>query len=338
MKKIFFSLLFIFVLISCTNDDDLNVNQVNNNNEIIDNNNEQKNSDENIEKKVVYTSIYPIYFLAKSFLWNNAEVINITPSWWEPHHYEPSLKQIWEMWKANLIILNWLWLEPYEEKLIENLQEVNIVMISEKLSNLLSIEEHSHKEEHDVEHEDHEEEHQNWEEYYWDHDHWNIDPHTWLSPKLYLELANILYIELENNWFENLDKSIIQDLENLEIKYNEWLSNCKKDKIVTTHKAFWYLARDYWFEQKAILWINPEEEPSAKDITTIIDFIKEQNLNYIYSEKFLSQKLSDTVKNEVWINSLVLQTLETIWEEKDDNYITIMNENLDNLKIWLECK
>lgn len=265
-----------------------------------------------MEKPVIYTSFYPIYFLVKSLVWENAEVINLVPAWWEPHEYEPTLKQISEIWKSNLIVLNWLWIESYEGKLKQNVKNVPIIILNDKLDNIIKTD---------------------WDSY--------SDPHTWLSPKEYKQLANILIIELEKNWFLNLDKSILQKIDNLDTSYTEWLKNCSQKEIVTSHEAFWYLARDYGFSQHAIMWISPEQEPSLKDIAWVIDLIKKEKLKYIFSEEFVSTRFSDTVKKETWVQVLTLHPLETISSDEEiakEDYISIMDKNLEKLKIWLECK
>lgn len=306
MKKVMFMMLrfFFSVLIftSCTNWNWW---------ELIKSNDKQEQN-QKIEKPVIYTSFYPIYFLVKSFVWENADVINLVPAWWEPHEYEPTLKQISEMWKSNLIVLNWLWIESYEGKLVQNIKNVPIITLSEKLDNLIKL---------------------GW--------NTNTDPHTWLSPKEYIEIANALVLELEKKWFTNLDKSILQKLNDLDVSYTEWLKNCSQKEIVTSHEAFWYLARDYGFSQHAIMWISPEQEPSLKDIAWVIELVKKDNLKYIFSEEFVSPRFSDTVKKETWVQVLNLHPLETISSDEEiakEDYLSIMDKNLEKLKLWLECK
>ena len=304
MKKCIILIAFIFILFSCS----------------IENNSVQENNTywkETQDKKVVYTSFYPIYFLANSLIWSQANVINLVPTWWEPHEFEPTLKQIANMQNSDLIILNWLWIESYEEKLMTSVGTWKVIMVSEELQNLIKLTE----------------------ENYW-HEHWNTDPHTWLSPKVYLEMANILAYELEKRWFK-VNKSVILELEKLVLNYDTKLKNCKENKMLNSHQAFWYLARDYNFIQHPIMWISPEEEPSTKDIAEAIKLVKENNLKYIFSEEFVSPKFAQTIKKETWSEVLILHQLETLWDNEEkvwENYISIMNKNLEKLQIWLNCK
>ncbi len=275
-----------------------------------------------LEKPVIYTSFYPIYFLTKSLVWDKAEVINLVPAWWEPHDFEPTLKQVGEMWKSKMIILNWLWMEAYEEKLLESIKNVPIIMISEQLKNPIKLVKNKKEKITDS------------------HEHGNIDPHTWLSPKEYREMWDILVAELEKNWFTNLDKSILQKITDMDAKYNKDLAKCKMIQMVTFHEAFWYIARDYWFRQKWVYWISPDQEPSAKDMTSLIRLVKNQKLKYIFSEKFVSTKYADTIRDEAWVTVLYLHPLETLSSEdtnKKQDLLSIMDANLWFLKTWLEC-
>ncbi|MDD5770108.1 MAG: metal ABC transporter substrate-binding protein [Candidatus Gracilibacteria bacterium] len=268
------------------------------------------------DKKVIYTSFYPIYFVVKSLIGNESEVINIVPNGGEPHEYEPNLRQIGEMKKADLIIMNGLGIESYENKLRNSLTNINFFIIGNNIKNLLKLE-------------------KNQEVY------GNIDPHIWLSPKMYLDMSNLLIIELEKNGYKNLDKSIITKLENLDKDYSAGLKNCFRKEIITSHKAFGYLARDYGFVQYAIFGISPEEEPSVKSIADTIDLIKKQKLKYIFSENYISPKFANTIKNETQVEVLNLNPVETLSDSEKksgENYISIMQRNLELLKKGLECK
>lgn len=317
MKKILALLFTISILFSCGKNLGENTvkNDINtaNNSQVLEN------------KKIIYTSFYPIYFLTKSLLWDKAEVINIVPTWWEAHEYEPSLKQIWDLKKSDLIVLNWLWMESYEEKFIKSVWSWKIILLSEKIENLIKLDNKGHKDKHK----------HNW------HDHWNIDPHTWLSPKVYKNMANLLILELEKAWFKDLDKSILLKLEELEKNYDLWLKDCEVKELITSHKAFWYLARDYALVQHPVFGISPEEEPSAKDIANVVDLIKKEKLKYIFSEEFVSPKFAETLIKETWTIVLNLHTIETLTPDEEltkENYVSIMTKNLEKLKTWLKCK
>jgi len=308
MKYILTILTLLILLSSCNNEKQTTVNS-------------QENT-----KKEIFTSFYPIYFLTKSFVWDNVSVTNIVPNSGESHWYEPSLKQVWDMKKADLIVLSWLWMESYEEKLVQSVWTWKVIMVSEEIVKPLKMEKKPNVAESHKKH--------------W-HNHWDIDPHTWISVKTYLDMAKNLANKLEKAWFVNLDKSIITKLEALDKKYSETLANCSQKQFVTSHRAFWYLARDYNFNQVAIFWISPHEEPSAKVIADTVELVKKYKLPYIFAERKVSPKFADTIKKETWANILIINAIETLIDEEQkagEDYISLMEKNLENLKIWLNCK
>ena len=69
--------------------------------------------------------------------------------------------------------------------------------------------------------------------------------------------------------------------------------------------------------------------------------IKEKKLTALYSEELVSQKFVQTIQKETNINIYTLNALETLTSEQIDageNYLTIMQKNLDALKKGLGCE
>ena len=270
------------------------------------------------ENKTIYTSFYPIYFLTKSLLEENIEVKNLVPYWVEPHDFEPTLKQISDMQKSYLIILNWLWMEVYEDKLINKFWSWKVILLSENLDNLIKIEKNNS----DI------------------HNHSNINPHTWVSPKMYLKMAEVLSKELENKWYK-INKNIIIELQRLSNLYENNLKNCNSKEIIVSHNAYEYLSRDFSFKAIPILWISKENEPSAKELANIINIIKNEKIKYIFTDELISTKITNIIKNETNTEILTLEPVENLNNDevnKKENYITIMTKNLEKLKLWLDCK
>lgn len=283
-----------------------------------------------VEKKKVFTSFYPLYFLTKGIVGDMYEVVNLVPTGGEGHEFEPSPRQIEDMLKSHFVVMNGLGMEHYEEKLSAELEKnkVGFVHLSEKLTDVISTEEN--EEEH------HEDEHhaEEW------HDHGPTDPHTWLSPKVMVELATLLAIELKVSETETA-KKFIADLTALDTKYTDTLKLCKRKELVTSHEAFAYLARDYGLTQIAVSGIEPDMEPSAQDIARVIEVVKAKRVTTIFTEPLVSPKFTDTIARETGVKNAELHPLETLTPEEEkagENYITIMEKNLTKLAEGLECR
>jgi zinc transport system substrate-binding protein len=236
------------------------------------------------------------------------------------------------MMQSHFVVMNGLGMEHYEEKLSPELEKkkVGFVHLSEKLEDVISYKEEEHHEEH------HDEEHHEEK----GHNHGPTDPHTWLSPKVMVELATILSTDLKVNDTETA-KKFIADLTALDAKYTETLKLCKRKELVTSHEAFAYLARDYVLTQVAVAGIEPDMEPSAADIARVIEVVKDKKVTTLFTEPFVSPKFTDTIARETGAKNAELHPLETLTideEKAGENYITIMEKNLVKIGEGLDCK
>jgi len=71
-----------------------------------------------------------------------------------------------------------------------------------------------------------------------------------------------------------------------------------KRKLVTSHDAFQYLAKDYGFRLYAIEGVSTETEPSDRHIAELIDEIKKQQVKAIFLENTLNPKVSVEIIKE----------------------------------------
>jgi zinc/manganese transport system substrate-binding protein len=71
-----------------------------------------------------------------------------------------------------------------------------------------------------------------------------------------------------------------------------------KRKLVTSHDAFQYLARDYGFKIYAIEGVSTETEPSDRHVAELIDDIKNQRVKAIFLENTLNPKVSREITSE----------------------------------------
>jgi zinc/manganese transport system substrate-binding protein len=71
-----------------------------------------------------------------------------------------------------------------------------------------------------------------------------------------------------------------------------------KRKLVTSHDAFQYLARDYGFEIEAIEGVSTETEASNRHVSELIDDIKKENVKAIFLESTLNPKVTTQITSE----------------------------------------
>lgn len=269
----------------------------------------------------VTTSFYPLYFLAKEIGGDKVDVYNLIPSGSEPHDYEPSARDIAGIEKSDILILNGGGVETWGEKMKTNLKDKKTAVIEAGKGLFTENPETG--------------------------DNAVTDPHIWLSPEIYkkeaVAVTDILRkIDPANDEYFSLRKEkITAKLDNLNKLFREGLTDCTQKEIITSHSAFGYLAKAYGLSQVAITGLAPESEPSQSQMMEIVKFARVKKVKYIFFESLVSPKLSETIAQEIGAGTLVLDPLEGITDEemkKGADYFSIMEKNLKNIKLALECK
>lgn len=282
-----------------------------------------KNSQSTGPKKIqITTSFYPLFYTATQVGGDFVEVKNITPAGSEPHDYEPTPRDIASIYDSDLFIYNGNGLDAWADNIRTDLESRGVVVIkmSENFNALKSISESGIEEK---------------------------DPHIWLDPINMQKEADLVASSLAkidnshvNEYGQNRD-AFKQSLSELDQEYRDGLANCQLREIVTSHNAFNYLGNRYDFTSFYILGFSLDEEPSPKKIAEIADLAKQKNIKYIFFETLVNPKLSQTIAAEIGANTLVLNPIEGLTDDeiaKGESYISVMKENLANLRTALVCQ
>lgn len=272
--------------------------------------------DKNVEtKKTIYASFYPVSELVKMIAGDKFEVKTIIKTSEEPHSFELTSQAMKDLNGANLIAYNGAGMESFIDDLKDNVKDDDKFLdLSDGLTLLDSSKEGS--------------------------DMASINPHTWLSIKNAKVMVDNIYRKLssmdpdnEKYYKENLDMALTK-FDDLDKKFTDELSKVKdKEKyFVVSHAAFNYLADDYGLKQVAVTGISPEEEPSAKDLKTIADFVKEKNIKTIFFEGKATPKVAETLAKNTGTKTSTLYTMENLDDHMiEKGYFGLMEENLKAL-------
>lgn len=276
------------------------------------------------EKKVqVVASFYPLADFTKNIGGDYVEIKNITPAGSEPHDYEPTPQDIVAVYNAKLFIYNGNRIDAWADKIVDDLkkQGVTVIKMSEYVESLKIMETDSELGEY--------------------------DPHFWLDSILVQTevdaIADALIAvdgEHKDEYLKNKEK-FKNELSLLDQEFRSGLARCKLHEIITSHNAFSYLARRYSLSTLYILGLSPDEEPSSGRIAQIADIAREKNITHIFFETLLSPKLANTIATEIGAKALVLNPIEGLTDQEigeGKDYISVMRDNLTNLKIALQCQ
>ncbi|MEO2212013.1 zinc ABC transporter substrate-binding protein [Paenibacillus amylolyticus] len=308
---------------------------------------DSSNSAKIVEGKVnVVTTFYPVYAFTTAIGGEDANVINLLPTGVEPHDWTPKSQDIVNTSKAQLFLYNGAGLEGWVPNFLKSLNsdtQVKSVAVSEgvKLLTAEGDDGHGHGEEHEDEHADEHTDEATSEDVA---DH-HIDPHTWVSPKSAMIMAENIKNSLveadpdHKAGYEQRYEELRTKLETLDQRFTDELATVPNNEIVVSHQAFGYLARDYGLTQHAIMGLSPDAEPTGQDIVKLAKLVKDEGIKYIFFEELVSDKLAKTLASEAGVETMVLNPVEGLTKEQatnGDDYFTLMEKNLQNLLIALK--
>lgn len=277
-------------------------------------------------KLKIMTTFYPMYEFTKNIAGDKADVELLIPSTIEPHDWEPTPKDIGNIQKADLFVYNSADMETWVSDITASIDSSDVAVV-EASKGIKLIEE-------DEEAEESEEEHEH------EHSH-HADPHVWLSPVLAQQEVQtitdaLVKVDPDNKeYYETESSKYIEKLKALDEEYKTELKGITSNEFITQHTAFSYLAKEYGLVQVPIAGLSPDEEPSAAKLAELKKFAEEHEINVIYFEELTSSKVAETLANELGADTEVLNALEGLSDEQQkagEDYITVMEENLTQLK------
>ncbi|WP_018923891.1 metal ABC transporter solute-binding protein, Zn/Mn family [Salsuginibacillus kocurii] len=207
--------------------------------------------------------------------------------------------------------------------------------------------EEGHEDDHDHGEEGHEDDHDHDEEGHdhdHDHDHGDYDPHVWLDPVLALEMAENIKNGLvdvrpeQEELFEENFEELKSELEQLDEDFENMVTAADHDTFIVSHAGYGYWEDRYGLHQVGISGVSPTNEPSQQQLEGIIEDIEENDIEYIYFEQNIPNDIAEVVQDEAGVDGLDLHNLEVLVEEdveNDEDYISLMEQNIENLESGL---
>jgi zinc/manganese transport system substrate-binding protein len=132
------------------------------------------------------------------------------------------------------------------------------------------------------------------------------DPHWWHSVNNVKEATKIVRDELikldpaDKADFDKNAQAYLAKLDELEAWIKRKVAELPRDqrRLVTSHDAFQYFARDYGFKIEAIEGMTTETEASNRHVSELIDDIKKQHVKAIFLENTLNPKVTTQITRE----------------------------------------
>ncbi|WP_105971818.1 metal ABC transporter solute-binding protein, Zn/Mn family [Streptomyces geranii] len=287
-------------------------------------------SDRNITGQLdVVASFYPMQYLAEQIGGRHVSISTLTEPGQEPHDLEISAKQTVDLQKADAV-LYLKGLQPaVDEAVAQSGAKTKI-----DAATLTTLEDHGgdgHAHEGEEAHSDEEAS--------------GLDPHVWLDPVKYAEIADGVSAAFQKADPTNAaeyklnTKALTAKLTSLDTSFEDGLKNTASKVFFTNHAAFGYLAERYGLTQEAISGVDPESEPSAARMKELQEEAKADGVTTVFYETLVSDRTAKTLAEDANLTTDVLDPLEGITEKsRGSDYIAVMESNLKALRTALGAK
>ncbi len=136
-----------------------------------------------------------------------------------------------------------------------------------------------------------------------DHNHGELDPHTWLDPMLVKEQTKIIRdslsrIDPDGKDFYNSNFTVFADkLDALHAKLTMALAPVKGKSFFVFHPAFGYFARAYGLQQIAVE--TGGKKPSGRHLARLIESAREKQIKILFVQPQFSRKSAETIARAI---------------------------------------
>ncbi len=265
-------------------------------------------NNDNMKDIKVYTTIYPIKFLISSLYGDYSTINSIYPSGVDPKDFELSDKKLTEYSKTDLFVFNSLDRDrDFAVDMINKNKKLKVIDVSMGMNYDYDISE------------------------------------LWLNPYNYLMMAQNTkdgLLEYVSNPYliSNTDKTGIEDkYEDLKYDLSRLDADIKEDISLSTYKTIVVDNNVFKFLEKYnlnVISLEENDELSENTVNEVKKLINNGNIKYIFSADEETNNTCKTLINNYGVELITLNTMKTIdggITNSNENYITVMNNNIDLL-------
>lgn len=268
-----------------------------------------KNNIQDDGKLKIVTSFYPIYIIAENITEgaNNIELENMADvNVGCLHDYTLTTEDMKKVEKADVFVINGLGMENFIDKVINSNNTMQVIDSSSGIENIIKNDDET-------------------------------NAHIWTNINNYItQVKNISerlqQIDSKNaNIYKENEENYINQLEKLEEEYIQKLEGLKGKKVVNLNEAFEYLGQELQIEMTTIETNHEESTMSAEMMSSIIEKMKNENIQMILVDKNDNKTMAETIANETGAKIYELDSgLKGSIER--DAYINMVKYNMEILQ------
>lgn len=290
------------------------------------------------QKLKIVTTIFPQYDFARQIGGEYAEVMMLLKPGAEPHSFEPTPRDMKAIQNADLFIYvggeNDVWvdsiLDSLGDKKPDTLKLLDCVATVEEET--VEGMQGDHDDDHGAEGEAHEA---------------GVDEHVWTSPVNALRIVEKITAVMSEKAPAHADTfaanctAYQKELEQLDVVFRELIQGSQRKVILFGDRfPFRYLADEYGLSYYAAFsGCSTETEGSAATVAFLIGKVKEENLPVVFVMENSNGKIADSICEATGAQKLTLYSCHNLTKEQHESnatYLSIMQENLENLRTALQ--
>jgi len=290
------------------------------------------------DKLKVVTTLFPLYDFARNIGGDRADVSLLLPPGVEPHSFEPTPNDVVRVNRANVFIYTNRYMEPWAMDILRGAGRSDLLVVDSSASvTFLPAREQQGEAEESVDSHGAENLHA-----------LRMDPHIWLSIPNAEKMVDNIAAGLaardpvnRESYYKNAEAYKSQ-LRRLDREFQEGLSVCRTRMFVHGgHYAFGYLADRYGLSYISAYAVSADAEPTPVKLAKLINTMKSKSLRFIFTEELISPRTAKVIAEETGATILKLNGIHNLSKEdmeRGATYISLMEQNLENLRKGLQCR
>lgn len=246
------------------------------------------NSNEIVTQKTITISIAPQKYFVEALLPDDYAVNMMVPPGASPATYEPTPKQLQRLSRSEIYVR--IGKIEFEQIWMPKIKDINpelkVVDASEGVDFIKEGQE--------------------------------ADPHIWTSPILAKQMTKTMseafiaqFPEDKETIRQNTEK-LLHEIEEMHQVIKGQLAAHSGRSFLIYHPALAYFARDYELRQMAIE--HDGKEPSASDMTHILEKAKKENIRTVFVQQQFDQRNAATIADELGAEVAVINPLSENWK------------------------
>lgn len=281
----------------------------------------------------VVASLFPLYDFARQIGQERADVTLLLPPGVEPHSFEPKPSDVVLLGRADLVIYTNKYMEPWIDDILKGVNNPGLLVVDASRGiSLYEGKEEAHGRDHGHGHESGR----------------AVDPHIWLDLSNAIVMVDTIlegFVAKDpanGDFYRKNAEAYKAKLAALDRRFSETLNGCRRRTVVSGgHFTFGYLARRYGLAHVSAYGFSPDAEPTPQGIIAVSRTLRQHGLKHLFYEELITPRVAETIARETGAALLMLHGAHNISREdfeRGTTFLSLMEQNLHNLTIGLQCR